>query len=142
MKTNKYSVLAALALGSLLAFGFAARAQDQTNSPPARGQRGAQLREHLAKVAQELNLTDEQKSKVRAVLQEDREKLQALRADTSLTPAQRKTQLKQIRDDINAKMKGILTAEQYEKWQKMREERKEARQERKQEKQQGNTNQN
>jgi Spy/CpxP family protein refolding chaperone len=142
MKTDKHIVLVVLALGSLLSFGPAACAQNQTNSPPANGQRGARLREHFAKVAQELKLTDEQKSKVRAVFREERERFQVLRADTSLTPAQRRAQVKQIRDDINASMRGILTAGQYEKWREMREERKESRQARRQDKQQGNTNQN
>ena len=140
MKTNRNSLIVLLALGSLLALGPAARAQDQANRPPARGQRGALMREHFKKVAQELNLTDEQKSKVQAVFQQERQKLQALRADTSLTPDQRRAKVKEIRDEIGTKMKGILTTEQYDKWMRIREEARQNWQERRQERQ-GNKNQ-
>jgi len=98
------------------------------------------MREHFKKVAQELNLTDEQKSKVQAVFQQERQKLQALRADTSLTPDQRRAKVKEIRDEIGTKMKGILTTEQYDKWMRIREEARQNWQERRQERQ-GNKNQ-
>jgi Spy/CpxP family protein refolding chaperone len=124
MKKNKYKVLPALALGGLLALGPAVHAQVQTNSPPVPGQRGSRLRQHFAKVVQELKLTGEQKSKIRAVFQSEREKIKALRTDASLTRAQRRAEVWEIRADFIAQMKGILTAEQFEKWLQIREETK------------------
>lgn len=124
MKIKRNSVIAVLALGGLLAVGPAARAQAQTNNPPVRGHRGALLRQHFAKVAQALKLTDEQKSKIRAVFQTEREKVKALSADASVTPAQRRVKVKEIRADFITQMKSILTAEQYEKRLKIRQETK------------------
>jgi periplasmic protein CpxP/Spy len=96
-----------------------------TNRPE--GARADRARERIQEVAKELNLTDEQKEKIRPVLQAEAEKLRALRQDTNLSREERQAKVKEIRDDIAAKIKPILTAEQYDKWQKMRQQRREQR---------------
>jgi cyclopropane fatty-acyl-phospholipid synthase-like methyltransferase len=47
------------------------------------------------------------------------EKLRALREDTNLTPDQKREKFQAAREDMSKKMKGILSAEQYDKWEKM-----------------------
>jgi Spy/CpxP family protein refolding chaperone len=44
--------------------------------------------------------------------------MKALREDTSLSQEDRRAKMKEIRDAMQAKIKEILTPEQYKKWEK------------------------
>ncbi len=77
-------------------------------------------RDRIQAMAKELNLSEEQKGKLRAMLQKEAEKRKALRGDTSLTREARREKTKAIAEDLTAELKKVLTAEQFEKWQKMR----------------------
>lgn len=120
MKMTKTLALAALIAGSLIA-GSNLQAQDSTNTPPAGGMRG---RPNAEQIAKDLSLTDEQKTKVKAALEEQQTKMKALRADNSLSAEDKKTKMKELRDANQAKMKEILTPEQFAKWQKLQPARK------------------
>jgi Spy/CpxP family protein refolding chaperone len=118
MKANKTLLIAALAAGSLLVCSPVLRAAD-TNTPPAGappagqrppGMRGGNL--------DQLNLTAEQKPKVQAIMDAQRDKMSAVRQDTSLAPEDRRTKMKAIHDDVVTQMKAVLTPEQFDKWQK------------------------
>jgi Spy/CpxP family protein refolding chaperone len=67
----------------------------------------------------QLNLTADQKPKVQAIREAQRQKVRDLRQDTSLTPEDRKAKMKALRDDEVTQMKAVLTPEQFDKWQKM-----------------------
>lgn len=111
-------LIAALAAGALLASGSPLLAQDNADKPAASGPhaRGGAYLEQLAK---NLDLTDAQKPKVKAALEEQMQKMGALRQDASLTPEDRRAKMKTIREDMKAKMKEILTPEQFAKYEKM-----------------------
>jgi len=113
MKMTKTLALAALVAGSLLA-GTALQAQD---APQARS--AMHGRPSADQMAKELNLTDDQKTKVKAALADQQTKMKALRDDKSLSREDRRAKGKEIREATQAKIKGILTPEQMEKWQKM-----------------------
>jgi len=121
--------IAALVAGSLLAWNVAARAAE-TNTPPAKpapggppqGQRpGGMMRggPNLEMLTEQLNLTEEQKPKVKSVLEAREKKVLEVRNDTSLSQEERRTKMMAIRDETDAQMKAVLTTEQYEKWQQM-----------------------
>jgi Spy/CpxP family protein refolding chaperone len=118
MKMTKVSLIAALALGGLLASTTVSLAQDNATNNPARrgrpGMMGVEPRlEHLTK---ELSLTDAQKPKVKAILEASQKKLQELRADTSLSQEDRRTKMRTIMEDQNKEIKALLTPEQLEKF--------------------------
>ena len=125
MKMHKVSLLAALAAGALIAFTPTLRAEDKPERPnrPERpgggpgGPRGEQRGDMLKKVAEELGLSDEQKTKLQEVFKSQREAMK------DLSPEDRREKMKESRDAMNAKLKEILTAEQYAKWEKIRAER-------------------
>ena len=103
---------------NLVAWDLALHAQDSTNStsatpPPARAHQGG-----IDRVIQQLDLTDDQKPKVKAVLDSMQQQMRDLRADTSLSADDRRTKVQAIRSDANDKLKAILTPDQFEKWQK------------------------
>jgi Spy/CpxP family protein refolding chaperone len=72
---------------------------------------------NLDKMAEDLKLTDDQKAKVKTVLDDQRTKMQELRSETDQDA--RRTKMKSIREETNTKMKEILTADQYTQWEKM-----------------------
>jgi Spy/CpxP family protein refolding chaperone len=73
----------------------------------------------LDQLTQQLSLTDDQKAKVKIVLDARDQKLKDLRADTTLSPEDRRAQMQAIRQDVTAQLKAILTPEQFAKYQKM-----------------------
>jgi periplasmic protein CpxP/Spy len=130
MKSTKIMLMAALAAGALIACSPSMLAQDSTNTPPAgapaggppgggmRGRGGPSL-EQLTKT---LALTDDQKPKVKAALDELTQKMTALRKDPDFADLSREdkmAKMKPIRDELTAKMKDILTPDQFAKFQKM-----------------------
>ena len=121
MKVNKLALMSMLA-GSILTFSPASRADDKpadskpVKARPARGER-------LQQVAEKLKLTDEQKEKLKPVFQEEAKKLRELRNDKDLSREDRISKIREIREDLNGKVKPILTAEQLETWNKIRSER-------------------
>jgi protein CpxP len=96
-------------------------------SIPAAAQGTAQdaVKATLQKISEALNLTDDQKEKLRPILQEEVDKMKAVRDDTSLTPDQKKAKLREIHEAYRPKVNDVLTPEQQAKWQKMKEEAKE-----------------
>ena len=122
MKANKTMLIAALAAGSLLVCSPALRAAD-TNTPPStppagappadRGPRGG-----FERMAEQLNLTADQKPKVQSIMDTQRQKMLDLRNDTSLSQEDRQAKRKAIVEDMSAQMKAVLTPEQFDKWQK------------------------
>ena len=118
-------LIAALAAGSLLVWSPALRAGDDTNTPPSTPPAGAPPADQRppgwrgGANLDQLNLTDEQKPKVQAIMDAQRQKMRDLRQDTSLTPEDRRAKMKALRDDEVTQMKAVLTPEQFDKWQKM-----------------------
>jgi periplasmic protein CpxP/Spy len=117
MKSTKTMLIVALAAGALLAGSSALRAQDATNTPPA-GEHGPGMKSR-ADVAKALDLTDAQKPKFDAIRKESREKLKALREDTSLTMEEKKANAKAIQDDAAKQLKTVLTPDQFAKYLEM-----------------------
>ncbi len=127
MKVTKSMMIGALVAGNLLAWNPALRAAD-TNTPPATpaagvpaaGQRPPGMRgPTLDQLAQQLNLTDDQKAKVKPILEARDKKRGELRSDTSLSSEDRRTKLQSAREEAAAQMKAVLTPEQFDKWQKI-----------------------
>jgi Spy/CpxP family protein refolding chaperone len=117
MKSTKTMLIAALIAGALLACNSALLAQNSTNNPPAGGMRGGRGGPTIEQLTTNLSLTADQIPKVKAVLDGQRQKMTDLRADTSLSQEDRRTQMQAIRADVMAQMKDILTPDQFTKYQ-------------------------
>jgi hypothetical protein len=120
MKLNKTLALAALIAGSLLAGGALAQAQDATPSTNApAGGAGRMRAPNIDRIAQQLALTDDQKTNFSAAMTDYQKQRTAVRTDDSLSNEDKRAKYKELRDDFNTKVKGILTDDQYTKFQKM-----------------------
>jgi Spy/CpxP family protein refolding chaperone len=123
VKLIKSLTLAALVAAILLTAGTAVRAQESTtpsstNLPVAGG--GAKMRgPNVDYLAKQLGLTDDEKVKFSAAIDEQRQKLKSIMSDKSLSPQDRHSQVVQLRQDLNTELKGILTAEEFAKWEKL-----------------------
>ena len=74
----------------------------------------------MGRVANELNLTDAQKAQLKPMFQQQREQMQALKADTSLTQDQKREKMQQLRADGRKQFLSVLTPEQQQKLRDMR----------------------
>ena len=122
MKMKILIVAAAIVLGAWCS----APAQQQTPPPHASGTH-ADGTNGLARIAGELNLTDAQKAQVKEAVKAQVEQARQIRQDTSLTQAQRREKMQAAREQFQAQLRKILTAEQYQKFQKIRTEQHKAR---------------
>ena len=71
-------------------------------------------------IAQQLNLTPEQKAKVLPILRDEAPKVQGIKNDNSLSKIQKVQQLRAIHQQTDPQMKAILSPEQYQKLQAIR----------------------
>jgi Spy/CpxP family protein refolding chaperone len=122
MKLTKALFLATLVAGRLLICDSAS-AQDATTTTPAStvstnaASHGSFRAPSIDRIAKTLDLTDAQKAQVQPILDEQFQKMQALRQDDSLSMDDKKAQMKAIRQSTADQMKTILTADQFAKWQ-------------------------
>jgi len=98
---------------SLVAIAPQARAQDASTATPAaphaKGPGGARQLDMLAK---RLNLTDDQKTKVAAILKDQMTQMMALRDNESLSQDDRRAKMMSMRKDVMAKIRAVLTPDQ------------------------------
>jgi Spy/CpxP family protein refolding chaperone len=120
MKLTRTS-LAIIAAVSVLSLTPAVHAQ--TNAPGGAPRTGGgagggrrSVDEQVTALSERLKLTDAQKPKVKAILEEQTKKGQELRADTSLSQDESRTKRQALREDTNKKMKELLTPEQDKQW--------------------------
>ena len=66
----------------------------------------------LEAAVQSLNLTDDQKAKVKDIFADAKTKKQALSSDTSLNEEQKKAKMKELHSATMAKLNEVLTPEQ------------------------------
>ena len=112
----KNKIMAGCAALVLSVAAWAAVAQQ--DAPPASGQGDNQARHeqmmqrHMDKVAQELNLTDQQKPQVQAIMKSQMEKMRALRE-------QQEAQMKQLHESMQGELAKVLTPDQMTKLKSM-----------------------
>ncbi len=94
--------------------------QEQQQGPGRRGMMMMSPQERLDAMAKQLNLTDEQKTKIKPILEQEHEKMQTLRQDTSLSREDRMSKMMDIRKSTSEEIKKVLTPDQQKKFDEMR----------------------
>ncbi len=75
---------------------------------------------HAAKLKAELNLTDQQTDQLRAVFQDMQQKMEAAKSKGQGSAASWKEQHEKLMADEDARLKTILTPEQYTRYQQLK----------------------
>jgi periplasmic protein CpxP/Spy len=115
---SKLSLIAALALGGLMACSNLVTAQDAPKADAKKGgKKGFSIEQQMERLTTELTLTTEQQPKVKALLEDQQKKGQELRNETDQEA--RRTKMQDLRKETEKKMKGILNDEQFKKYQDM-----------------------
>jgi len=108
-----------LIIGGL--FSFAIAAALTVPAPPAKASSRASLpqadqkkmmHDKLQEVVNDLNLSDDQKSKVKDIFTDAKSKREAIMNDTSLTDDQKRAKMKELHTGTMAKVNEVLTPEQ------------------------------
>ena len=136
MRIPRYqATISALSLALFLTMTLPASAQSSATSPSqsappqaapstqqqnGSSQNGASAQSNSQSNAQSneenpLNLTEDQKTKLRPIIMEENQQIEALRNDTTMTQDQKIAKANQIRADASPKIKAILTPEQLQK---------------------------
>jgi protein CpxP len=110
-----YVLGALIGLGTIALAGQAPGAgSGQTGRPPR--MRPLSVEERLQRMSQRLNLTEDQKGKIRPILENEDKQIKAVRDDTSLSQPDRRAKLREIRQATRQQTNQILTPEQKAKW--------------------------
>ncbi len=88
-------------------------------APSSFAQKGTAMQKAQA-IAQQLNLTPQQKEKILPILAAEVPKVQAIKNDNSLSKMQKMQQLRVIHQQTDPQMKAILSPEQYQKLRQIR----------------------
>jgi periplasmic protein CpxP/Spy len=92
----------------------------QQNAPSTASPNSAQAQ---ANEDNPLNLTDEQKAKLRPIIADENQQMEALRNDNSMSQAQKIDKANQIRAEASPKIKAVLTPEQLQKLAQLQQDR-------------------
>lgn len=130
-----------LALSTLFGLGVALaapQAQDQPapqNSQPSERHQPDPNRQ-IRSLSKRLNLTADQQNQILPVLAARQEQMQGIRADSSLSPKDRREKARAVREDSDSKIRAVLTDEQKQAYDRMQQQMRERMRQRRQEQQQ------
>ncbi len=125
MHKSKKATITSLALSALVMLSQFTMAQTtqtpqqssgaETGSGAGMGRGGGQGGQQLARILDELNLTEEQKGKAKTVLDDQAKQMKAVREDSSLAREDRQAKMRDIRQATMKQIKEMLTPEQQKK---------------------------
>jgi protein CpxP len=124
----------AFAVAILLAVALPLTMVAQTEAPPAQpqGQMGEHHdnmgrmggppspQQHLDHLSQMLSLTDDQKTKIKPILETESTQVKSLFQDTSMSPQDRHTKMRGIHDTTMGQIRPLLTSDQQAKLDSMK----------------------
>jgi len=111
MKIAKiFAGLVSLGLTAAMAVPFAAAKQQA--APAAQGREKGMMHDKMQAALDSLNLTDDQKAKVKDILADAKTKHQGVVSDTSLNEEQKRAKMKELHEGTMSKLNEVLTPEQ------------------------------
>ena len=99
-----------VSLGVVTALSVPAVLTESQAAPAQQGEMG--MREKLQSAVESLNLTDDQKSKVKDIFADAKAKRQTVWSDSTLSDDQKKAKMKELHAGTMAKLNEVLTPDQ------------------------------
>jgi Spy/CpxP family protein refolding chaperone len=109
-------------------YGGGQRHQGRRNMSPQQ-----MMDRHLEMLSKRLNLTDEQKTKIKPVLENEMKQMQDIRQNTSLTREDKRAKFLELRESTHKQIRSLLNADQqksFDEWQQQMQQRRGNRQKR------------
>jgi|SRR5262245_32533932 len=100
----------------------ASQTKDDASQAAVDTETKAKVQAKLQQLASELNLTEDQKTQLKPVLQGEFKQLKAVHDDTSIPSEQKEAKMKEIHEGAKGQINSILTPEQQKKLAAMKEE--------------------
>ena len=129
MHTKTISMLIGAVLSTGMVLAQAPEASQQANTPAA-AQNDQAGRHHefnpdrqARHLGKKLGLSNDQVAQIKPILEERQQKMQGLRADSSLAPQDRKTKAKDIMQDSKTRIEAVLNDTQKQQFEQMLQER-------------------
>jgi glutamine synthetase adenylyltransferase len=126
MENNPMKQIRLLAFLATCLFALAGLAQQ---NPPAQGtgehkhgQMGHEMGnvdEHVKELSTKLDLTADQQAKVKAILQENHQQMQAMMKDQSMSMEDKHAKMQSMHDSVHAKVREVLNEDQKKKFDAM-----------------------
>jgi Spy/CpxP family protein refolding chaperone len=111
MKTRLLERLVSFGMLAALAVPFTLASSHPTPASQATGAETG-MRDKLQAAVESLNLTDDQKAKIKGIFADAKTKREAVSNDASLSDDQKKAKMKELHSDTKAKLNQVLTPEQ------------------------------
>jgi Spy/CpxP family protein refolding chaperone len=146
-RAARKSLVAAIVLAAMLSLGVAAFGQDDQNAPPpppASDQQSGQpsgqpseqrmgrhmggrgmmpsVDDQIKHLTKKLNLSADQQTKLKPILEDQRKQMDAIHNDASLSREDRFSKMQTLRQSSDTEIKGVLNEDQQKSFDKMREE--------------------
>jgi protein CpxP len=136
-RRGRKSLLLATSFLALFSLGLAGVAfgQDQSAPPPAEGQgqgQGMGMGQHMGRrpmmsvddqvkhLTKKLNLSADQQTKLKPILEDQRKQMEAVHNDSSLSRDDRMTKMQGLRQSTDTQIKSVLNDDQQKSFDKMR----------------------
>lgn len=130
------SKICTVALTGLLTLGLAgsaAFAQEGTTTPPSQtnnnmhdnmqdmhhNRRGMSADQKLQKMTKKLDLSADQQSQIKPILESEQQQMEQLRQDTAMSRQDRQQKMMEIRQDSSQKIEAVLNDTQKQKYESM-----------------------
>ena len=136
---TRKSWAAAAVMAAMLSLGVAAFAQNDQNGPPPAppdqqsgqpseqsmgrhggGRRMPSVDDQIKHLTKQLNLSADQQTKLKPILEDQRKQMEAVHNDSSLSREDRLSKMQALRQSSDADIKGVLNEEQQKNFDKMR----------------------
>ncbi len=117
MRTKTIVLFCAMALAST-AFAQQAQAPGGKEGTERHGRAGGQMMsadEQMKELTQRLDLTSDQQAKVKPIVEDTHQQMQAIMSDTSLSHQDKMAKIRTLHESAHAKLNDILTDEQKKK---------------------------
>jgi hypothetical protein len=88
-------------------------------APPPAMHQGADPQRQIKRLSRKLQLTPQQAAQIEPILQNRQQQLAQLRADTSLTPRDRRSRLRAVLQQSNQQLQAVLSDSQRQQYQQM-----------------------
>ena len=119
----KYAMRTAFLLAAWLLATVAFAQQNQGGGDQQGPRRGMpSVEDQLKNLTDRLSLTDDQQTKIKPILEDQRTQMQALMKDDSLSQEDKRSKGRAIRESTSGKIRGVLTDDQKKKYDAMEQE--------------------